>query len=304
MSRKIYLHIGLPKTATTTLQSSFFPKVERNDGFIYVGVFQPRGTKKETRIYKSLCDAVYNGESSAFDNAIALMPENCKIVVSEEMFTVGQKSRSWQENLKHLQAALVNYDYKILVTLRNPIDAVFSYYVELEDLRQSVPIFDSSLVDHPILSIFKFKDLDLFLEKCFSRERIFYCTFDDIISGNMRSIENFLDLPYSNKKWSFSKSNERVKSPFGIYVHDKNKTTLYSLISNASYRCFDKEDAAKIMNSLYVTKPLFSFFGYRRKYWIPLPSTKVLEDLNYRLLSDIDFYKSHIKENYLLDTLT
>lgn len=297
MSRKIFVHIGLPKTATTTLQSTYFPNFESSSGFEYTGVFQPRGSKKEATVYKSLCHAVFNGESSAFDNAIASMPEDCRLIVSEEMFTVGQKHRSWQQNLKHLQAALGDYDYRILVTLRNPVDAVFSYYVELEDLRRSVPTFDSSLVDHPILSIFKLKELDLFLGKCFSRERIFYCSFDDIISGNMRPVENFLDLPYSNKQWSFPRSNDRVKSSSGIQVHDTNRTDLYSIISNASYRRFGKEKADRVMDLLYVAKPFLNYLGYRRKYWIPLPTSKVLDDLNNQLQADIEFYKSHIRKD-------
>lgn len=304
MSRKIFVHIGLPKTATTTLQSKYFPNLDCNFGFKYTGVFQPRGSKKEANVYKSLCHAVFNGESSAFDNAIALMPKDCRLIVSEEMFTVGQEQRSWQENLKLLQAALAGYDYRILVTLRNPVAAIFSYYVELEDVRRSVPTFDSSLVDHPILSIFKFKELDLFLEKTFSRERIFYCSFDDIISGNMGPVEDFLDLPYSNKQWSFPRSNGKVKSSSGIQFHDTKKTNLYSIISNASHRRFGKEKADRIMNLLYVTKPLLNFLGYRRKYWIPLLTNEVSDDLNNQLLDDIEFYKSHIKKDVRRDSST
>lgn len=51
-------------------------------------------------------------------------------IISEEMLTVSQPNVSWITKLQNLSRALENkQDYKIVVTIRDPLKASFSYYV-------------------------------------------------------------------------------------------------------------------------------------------------------------------------------
>jgi len=56
---EIYVHIELPKTATTTLQSHFYPKLPK-DKVDSLGVHQPRGEKKEV-LFDHFIQAVNGG---------------------------------------------------------------------------------------------------------------------------------------------------------------------------------------------------------------------------------------------------
>lgn len=86
----IYIHIGLPKTGTTTLQKSFFQSLKNFD---YQGVYQPRRSKKPGDAYQTAI-SVFNKEISYFE-IINLAKKtnkehhNNKILISEEMFCVG-----------------------------------------------------------------------------------------------------------------------------------------------------------------------------------------------------------------------
>ena len=43
---KIMIHLGLPKTATTSLQLDFFPKLKKYN-IDYIGISQPRGANND-----------------------------------------------------------------------------------------------------------------------------------------------------------------------------------------------------------------------------------------------------------------
>ena len=58
---RLYVHIGLPKTATTALQQDLFPRLESKT-FSYVGVFQPREAAEQRQLYTDFCNAATRGE--------------------------------------------------------------------------------------------------------------------------------------------------------------------------------------------------------------------------------------------------
>lgn len=53
------------------------------------------------------------------------------IILSDEMLTVSSGAIRWRQKLANLSDFLGNIDYRVLVTVRDPVDAMFSYYVEL-----------------------------------------------------------------------------------------------------------------------------------------------------------------------------
>jgi len=133
LTGKIIVHIGLPKTATTTLQSDFFP-VFVNDFIEYWGVCQPRGKRGQSNAYFNFYRAVDTGlRVGEVRKELELKIAQGKTVIfSEEMITVSSTTSStWREKLKNLGNILKGLQYDIVVTVRDPIPALFSYYVEL-----------------------------------------------------------------------------------------------------------------------------------------------------------------------------
>lgn len=58
---KIIIHIGLPKTATTSLQISFFPKLN-DQRIFYVGVHHPR-KENNNYLYRLFYAYMENGKN-------------------------------------------------------------------------------------------------------------------------------------------------------------------------------------------------------------------------------------------------
>ncbi|MCC4288870.1 sulfotransferase domain-containing protein [Vreelandella aquamarina] len=125
--KKIFVHIGLPKTGTTTLQKNFFPNI---DTFDYCGVHQPRVQQKKNNnpVYNNIMQYVNSGAGS-LKRILNVINNNAneQILISEEMLTV---SENWLQKLKRLFEVVSHYDYSIIVTVRDPLKATFSYYIE------------------------------------------------------------------------------------------------------------------------------------------------------------------------------
>lgn len=106
MTPRIIIHIGPPKTATTSLQMAF--EQIKHHKFQYGGVFQPRN-----RNTGSLCDRIYsdcsnkNVNPSFIDCAkkelTTLVDEGKTILISEEMFLLEQDGTSIRAKIKRLK---------------------------------------------------------------------------------------------------------------------------------------------------------------------------------------------------------
>ncbi len=292
MGRHLLVHIGLPKTATTTLQSQVFPALDTRDGFIYAGVFQPRGSK-ESDLFRSFTSAVLNGDQSDFKNAISGTPEDCRIVFSEEMVTVGSSRRSWEDNLCRLKDLLEPYDYSILVTLRNPLDAIPSYYVELyESMMERWPVFKAALVEDPRMGIFLYSSFIPFLRDLFGSECINFCRFEDIVSGDLANVGQFLggEMP---EGLHLPDMNKKTKKGRAVRFQGKSKVKLSDFLLDK----LDHSPEGKLMTRIYaflifVGLPVLSRIRVRRFYTVPLPDAKELEKLRDLIDRDVLFYES------------
>lgn len=186
MSGKIFVHIGLPKTATTTLQIDFFPNFSGcNIG--YLGVFQPR-TEQQSDLYKSISAAVSTGLliSEARTKLKCLLDTSGYFVLSEEMFTVSDRSASWRVKLKRLNEILGELDYAILITVREPVSAMFSYYVELFDQFSTTGKCFLELAKYDErMQIYHYGKLTDAVFGCFERDRVFVKQFEEVVDGQL-----------------------------------------------------------------------------------------------------------------------
>jgi hypothetical protein len=133
---KLIIHIGPPKTATTSLQY-FFMKLDLPDVY-YGGIIQPR-----TEEHDSICELIYEDIQSNQFNFFEKVHEQIKqlfsnyeyILLSEEMFLVESEQISWRHKLKNL----INYlskeihleDLSFVIIVRNPAEAIPSYFQEI-----------------------------------------------------------------------------------------------------------------------------------------------------------------------------
>lgn len=142
MKKTVYLHIGLPKTATTLIQNAFYqsPDVLGQYGVRYLSA----GTKEfGDPVHHMLFMAVFGEKGRRIDpsksseqietawqealDELATAPED-KIFISSELFALEMTA---QEDLIRLRDGLKDYDVKIVLVLRDVADFVNSFYAQL-----------------------------------------------------------------------------------------------------------------------------------------------------------------------------
>lgn len=132
MSGHIYIHIGPPKTATTSLQVAAEKLVDTR--FFYAGTFQPRD-RNSGSLAQQLHQACASGDRSQGHQVAERLRAECDagktVFLSEEMFLVHSRKVSWQKKLSELRAFLGDAPVTIIVTLRKPTAALPSLYQEL-----------------------------------------------------------------------------------------------------------------------------------------------------------------------------
>ena len=117
---RIFIHIGLPKTATTTLQKQVFSN-KSNNSLNYLGVYQPRSIKQNA-LYRHFYKAIYSGkELSRVQKMLQNELNKGKdLLISEEMIVLSTFENRWRKNIENLYEVIKAFDYLIIVTVREP----------------------------------------------------------------------------------------------------------------------------------------------------------------------------------------
>ena len=151
---KIYVHIGLPKTATTTLQSQIFSNFDENE-IKYLGTYQPRNSNKNM-LYEKFYRSVFTGKHIA-ETQLLLTEElknNKNILISEEMITVSD----WKVNLLNLKEILKPFNNELIISVRKHVRAMFSYYVqEFRNFSKLNLTFDEIARTNQKMKIFQYR---------------------------------------------------------------------------------------------------------------------------------------------------
>lgn len=134
MAPTIVLHLGPPKTATTSLQVAL--DTVESDLLAYVGTAHPRARNED-----SLCHRIYeacvHGDHGAFSqlrDALVKAGSRAKaVVLSEEMFLVEHDYASVDYKLENLRNLLTGVECRILLSVRRAGDVLPSYYQEIFD---------------------------------------------------------------------------------------------------------------------------------------------------------------------------
>lgn len=201
MNKKLIIHVGLPKTATTALQQHVFES-GHDIYWNYLGVRQSRD-RIQTKSYNQLIECISCSNTcieeafKKFKKLISLTKSDLPSLFSEEMILVDQRI-SWQEKIKRLQQITVDYDVTILVTVRNPTKAVFSLYAELyHQISNNYPSFDNFVKKSNQAKIFSYKSLFIQLEKKFNKKNIIPIPFELLESKKfIFEISQKLNIPF------------------------------------------------------------------------------------------------------------
>lgn len=227
MMNKIYVHVGLPKTATSTLQTEVFPVLEGKD-FIYLGVDGLRRPGESSPTYVKFMEAVNNGNGiSQLRDALHLLLQKTNLLLSDELMVVSSITTSWQQKLARVGEVLAGFDYQIIVSVREPVAAMFSYYVELYP-RFSKYEFPQCALSHNDMYIYHYDKLLMELEKNFDSDRLVFIRFEDVIENNIDALLNILVGSRRDFKISYGNHNGREKK--GGRVISQNSVTPYALL--------------------------------------------------------------------------
>lgn len=208
---KVYLHIGLPKTATTSLQIDYFPFVN-NEEYFYAGVNQPRKSNS-SELYYLLNQVVATGKNVdlAQSETRKIISQGRSLVLSDEMFLVSSRAVTWQLKIERLISVFDIFDYKILLTVRDPVKAMFSFYTEMysrySDFQHGWEWLAENNND---FRVYHYEYLLGFLTQKVDSSRIKIWKFENIVSGDLSGVDDFLDHPRMSQGYSgIKKRNEK-----------------------------------------------------------------------------------------------
>lgn len=214
MSNKVYVHIGLPKTATTTLQVDYFPYVN-NDEYQYLGVFQPRSQKVQEPMFRQIVSAIRLGNGIEDANQTLkrrLTADKRSLIISEEMFVVGSEELTWQEQLYNLSKILSGIDHKVLITVREPVSAMFSFYVELYERfqKKEIPFSELALHDNDF-RIYHYDNMLYVISKYFNLADVYLQRFESLAEADFRATSDFLENPAMEPNFSSLDNHNKKK---------------------------------------------------------------------------------------------
>jgi len=200
---KILLHIGLPKTATTSLQDNVLVPLEEKGLINIVSV--------TTLFERDLTD----------DEFESLLTEQCLNVISEERITETDKN-NYDIFINRLSKLLKKYEVNTLLSLREPVDFIYSYYVQTfpqvfsqtKNLN-NFKVFINQILQTPeddIFRMFFFSSFIKFLSEKFTNINILL--YEDLKYDQnvyFESLSKLLPVNKDELKNMFNKKEKNVK---------------------------------------------------------------------------------------------
>lgn len=220
---KVYVHLGLPKTATTTLQTDFFPSLN-GEVCDYIGTPQPRDVAKDP-LYTQLYQVIRTGVdiSGAKKALVERLSEGKSIIFSEEAIVVRERDVHWQKKLENLAAILDGVEFKLLVTVREPVAAMFSFYVELyHRYKNEKRSWQELATEHNDFKIYHYEFFYFELERLFGHRSISTAHFEKIVQGDLSEVMEFLDaVGVEDEIKEIKRHNSKKSDLTHVYVERK-----------------------------------------------------------------------------------
>lgn len=230
----LFLHVGLHKTATTSLQSDVFPNL---DAIKFLGR-GPGGMDMQSDIYQQLVRTVCAprvgmAEMQSLQENLEKACREGNVLISEEWLTSGYdwmhklSGCDWPERIRRLGLLTQNVDVKVLCTIRRPSDGLVSQYKEL----CSVGILEL----YPCLSDYVQASADVgawdcwFLRDtlCRSFSSVTFLNFEDLVDGRKREavLSTFFDGSVPARMNHLNRRNHPTENS---YIRDRRIVDLGS----------------------------------------------------------------------------
>lgn len=267
MKNKLYVHIGLHKTATTSMQKYIFPNLPT---IRFIGRADDVLLKQDP-FYLKLAGYCFStvekfDVESEIKNEIKVILKTQNILISDEWFTTDFdgfykfKGAGWQLKLLKLSRIVKGIDNELLVTLRAPFDGAFSQYCEFNQvgIEQRYPTFERYIFESNDSLVYKYVQFDKFLNDNFKSIR--YIQFEELIK-NPQVLAQFFSVEC---ELNMLKSNSKNREKAGIYVKKKSNSMMFlmnllpqNLINKLKNIAFFKHLASKLFK-VFSSKQLIS----------------------------------------------
>lgn len=298
---KVIVHIGLPKTATTSLQIDIFSKIEYAENMHYLGVFHPRESFQEP-LFKQFYHFIRTGKGfEDLKNKINnKLQEGKNILISEEMIVVSDPDIEWRQKLKNLAILLKQFEHKIIVTVREPVSALFSYYTEnIEAYKKNKGNFKEIALTHESMKIFHYKFFFGYLHLLFPDGPFCVLEFEKIIQNEYSQLFNFLELSNKISITKLKTHNTKVKTKDRIIKKKEMRMAKYIfdlLPSSIAHHI------SSILNKNSYLKNIFSSFldmKYVKSESVKIPDQGVMDELRQMLKEETKYLEKYYGINYL-----
>jgi len=283
------LHVGLHKTATTTLQADIFPNIE---GIRYLGRKYGESIYGD-ELYEDILRYSFGGKSKYLNidlvrNKINQALNQSSLLISEEWFTSDYDSYSfrkglkWQDKIYRLAKITHGLPVKLLVTTREPIEAIFSFYCEMLQVglaREYENFYHFAVCDNSAL-VYRGEYLDSLLLSAFG-ESPNYINIQELKNEHIHKklselfgVEVFCDLQKRYTKERYDNGVEII-APQCLY---KNIRSLWLSLPSSVRKKRPATFYQNIRRSLYKK--------YSNKSIIPNPTEEELSAVRRLLLSE------------------
>ena len=227
MKKKLLLHIGYPKTATTTLQENVFKNLHQAGKINYLGRNSIKSNKFEGEDYaiKLRKKGLYDKNISCnykFHSKLLNVISDENILMLSSINKIQYKSKSdWKHMLNTVLSLFEDIEIQILVTLRKQSDLIFSLFIQKYKFLyaentginfENFVFHEKNYVLKSEFDIYSFDELDDFFAN--KNLKVNYLLFEDLhyekstFSSDLNNVLNqkkgvlndYLDTQYRLKK--------------------------------------------------------------------------------------------------------
>ncbi|MFQ3191363.1 MAG: hypothetical protein ACI936_002503 [Paraglaciecola sp.] len=285
---KILIHLGLPKTATTSLQHNVLQKLHEQGRINFLGKnldYCDATGKVTVHNYtgKFIRDAAEKKISLGFarEKLIQYIDKDKLNVFSDEGLMVaypGLHNLPLKQKIENLAELLEGYEVEIALTLRNPVDYFYSLYVQLypdfySQIKElnTIEKYTEKLVienDNVLFESFFYDSYLPFLKENFKVElsyfedliedkNTFYQVWADLLNLTFEEFKELFEQVHVNKK---QKTGAGSKKSFSLkfietYIRNKLKNSKFLYDSAKMFYVFFKLEAVfnkrRILNSVH-----------------------------------------------------
>lgn len=139
----VIIHIGLPKTATTTLQTCLFAQLHNKNLINYIGK-KPTNKGNETyQLFTDIFSAIVLHDDQKFNDNLEetitkaddLLQEGVLNVISDEIMAMYFCQVDIVMKLKRIKTIFQNHKINLMLSLRKQDELAYSLYVELYQIQ-------------------------------------------------------------------------------------------------------------------------------------------------------------------------